>query len=367
MTAKAAIADGRGNFSIDEVQVGAPLADEVLVEMKAAGICHTDHASLKWKRPLIMGHEGAGIVRAIGKDIAHVKPGDRVLLNWAIPCEHCFQCQRGMAVLCEESKPAYVMEPSKGHAHPEGTTWNGQPIDRSFNIGTLCDFTLVKGAAVTAIPDSVPFTSACIVGCGVMTGFGSAINVAKIEKGSSVVVLGVGGVGLNVIQGARIAGAAKIIAVARKAARLEVARQFGATHLVQVQSEDKELRDAAEEVRKITDGRGADYAFEATSVPGLAFSPLLFVRNGGMALQLSGINERVSVEMPAFMWDKTYITPLYGQCVPQRDFPRIFDLYQQGELKLDQLVTRTYPLNQLGNALDDMLEGRNSKGVIVFD
>lgn len=367
MITKAAIADGRGSFSIDEIQVGAPLADEVLVEMKAAGICHTDHASLNWKRPLIMGHEGAGIIRAIGQDISNVKPGDHVLLNWAIPCEHCFQCRRGMAVLCEESKPAYVMEPSKGHAHREGTTWRGQPIDRSFNIGTLSGFTLVKGAAVTAIPDSIPFTSACIVGCGVMTGFGSAVNVAKIEKGSSVVVLGVGGVGLNVIQGARLAGAAKIIAIARKAARLEVARQFGATHLIQVQREDKELLGAAEQVRKMTDGRGADYAFEATSVPELAFSPLSFVRNGGMALQLSGINDRVSVEMPAFMWDKIYLTPLYGQCVPRRDFPRIFDLYNKRELKLDELVTRTYRLDQLGTALDDMLEGRNSKGVIVFD
>ena len=366
MKAKAAIANGCGRFSIEEIDVGSPFADEVLVEIKAAGICHTDHASLNWKRPLVMGHEGAGIVRAVGESVRHVKVGDRVLLNWAIPCEHCFQCQRGMAVLCEESKPAYVMEPSKGHAHLEGTTWNGKPVDRSFNIGTLSNFTLVKGAAVTAIPESVPFTSACIVGCGVMTGFGSAINVAKIEKGSSVVVIGVGGVGLNVIQGARVAGAEKIIAVARKAARLEAAKEFGATQTIQVQREDKDLSIAAEQVKVLTSGRGADYAFEATSVPDLAFSPLSFIRNGGMALQLSGINDAVKVPMPAFMWDKIYITPLYGQCIPKRDFPNIFSLYEKGELKLDELVTKTYSLAQLGEALDDMLEGRNSKGVIVF-
>ena len=367
MKAQAAIANGRGAFSIEEIEVGSPLADEVLVEIKAAGICHTDHASLNWKRPLVMGHEGAGIVRAVGEKITHVKAGDRVILNWAIPCEHCFQCQRGMAVLCEESKPAYVMEPSKGHAHLDGTTWQGKPVDRSFNIGTLSSLTLVKAAAVTRIPDTVPFTAACIVGCGVMTGVGSAINVAKIEKGSSVVIIGVGGVGLNVIQGARVAGAEKIIAVARKAARLEVAKQFGATHIVQVQREDKNLTLAAEQVKALTNGRGADYAFEATSVPELAFSPLWFVRNGGMALQLSGINDSVTVPMPSFMWDKTYITPLYGQCIPNRDFPYIFSLYEKGQLKLDELVTRTYPLEQLGIALDDMLEGRNSKGVILFD
>ncbi len=367
MKSHAAIADGKGNFSIEQIDVGSPQSDEVLVEIKAAGICHTDYASLNWKRPLVMGHEGSGIVQAVGQSVTHVKVGDRVILNWAIPCEHCFQCQRGMAVLCEESKPAYVMEPSKGHAHADGTTWCGKPIDRSFNIGTLSNLALVKGPAVTAIPDDVSFTSACIVGCGVMTGFGSAINVAKIERGSSVVVIGVGGVGLNVIQGARIAGASKIIAVARKAARLEVAKQFGATHVIQVQREDKDLRCAAEEVKALTNGRGADYAFEATSVPELAFSPLMFIRNGGMALQLSGINDPVSVEMPSFMWDKIYITPLYGQCIPARDFPKIFSLYQRRELKLDELVTKIYPLEQLGAALNDMLEGRNSKGVIVFD
>jgi S-(hydroxymethyl)glutathione dehydrogenase/alcohol dehydrogenase len=364
---RAAIADGKGNFSIEEIEVGSPLADEVLVDIKAAGICHTDHASLNWKRPLVMGHEGAGVVREIGSGVTHVKPGDRVVLNWAIPCEHCFQCRCGMAVLCEESKPAYVMEPSKGHAHAEGTTWRGRPIDRSFNIGTLSGLTLVKAAAVTAIPEHVPFASACIVGCGVMTGYGSAINVARIEKGSSVVVIGVGGVGLNTIQGARIAGAGKIIAVARKAARLETAKQYGATHTIQVQPDDRELRAAAEQVKKLTDGRGADYAFEATSVPELGFSPLLFVRNGGMALQLSGINDPVKVNMQWFMWDKIYITPLYGQCIPGRDFPRIFDHYSRRELLLDEMVTRTYPLEKLGEALDDMLQGRNSKGVILFE
>jgi Zn-dependent alcohol dehydrogenase len=366
MKTKAAIADGKGAFSIEEIEVGAPSRDEVLVEIKAAGICHTDHASLSWKRPLVMGHEGAGIVRSVGPDVKHVKIGDRVLLNWAIPCEQCFQCRRGMAVLCEESKPAHVMKPSGGHAHLDGTTWRGTPVDRSFNIGTLSGFTLVRAAAVTPMAADIPFTSACIVGCGVMTGFGSAVNVAKIEPGTSVVVIGVGGVGLNVIQGARLSKAGKIIAVARKAARLETAKHYGATHTVQVQSDDKELRAAAEVVKKLTDGRGADYAFEATSVPDLAFSPLWFIRDGGMALQLSGINDPVRVAMPEFMWDKTYITPLYGQCVPSRDFPRIFEHYRKGELLLDEMVTRTYSLDQLGEALEDMMQGRNSKGVIVF-
>ena len=367
MQAHAAIADGKGHFSIETTEVGNPLEDEVLVEIKAAGICHTDHASLSWKRPLVMGHEGAGVVRAIGPAVRHVKPGEAVVLNWAIPCGECFQCRRGDAVLCEDSKPAYVMERSNGHAHPKGTTWNGQPVDRSFNLGTLSSLTLVRAAAVTPLPKGVPFTSACIVGCGVMTGFGSAVTVAKISPGSSVAVLGCGGVGLNVIQGCRICGAEKIIAIDLREHTLEQARRFGATHVLTAEPEDADFERLAKKVKQLTEGRGVDYAFEATAVPALGFAPLRLVRNGGMALQVSGINDPVSVPMPWFMWNKTYITPLYGGCVPARDFPRIFQHYQSGELRLDELVTRTYQLDQLGTAIDDMLSGRNAKGVIVFD
>jgi len=367
MQAQAAIADGKGHFALERVEVSDPIDDEVLVEIKAAGICHTDHASLSWKRPLLMGHEGAGVVRSVGPQVRHAKPGDAVVLNWAIPCGTCFQCRRGEAVLCEKSKPAYVMEPSPAHAHAEGTTLNGTPVDRSFNLGTLCALALVRAQAVTPLPGGVPFTSACIVGCGVMTGFGSAVNVAKVTAGSSVAVLGCGGVGLNVIQGARINGAGRIIAIDLRESSLAQARKFGATHTLVADATDLEFERMAEAVKKLTDGRGADYAFEATAVPAVAFAPLRLVRNGGMALQVSGINDPVAVPMPWFMWNKTYITPLYGDCSPGRDFPRIFQHYQRGELKLDELVTRTYRLPELQSAIDDMLAGRNSKGVIIFD
>jgi Zn-dependent alcohol dehydrogenase len=367
MQARAAIADGKGQFVVDTIELGEPLSDEVLVEIKAAGICHTDHASLSWKRPLVMGHEGAGIVRAVGPQVRHVRPGDAVVLNWAIPCGHCFQCRRGEEVLCEESKPAYVMERSAGHARPDGTTWKGAPVDRSFNIGTLSQLTLVRAAAVTPIPANVPLTSACIVGCGVMTGFGSAVNVAKVPAGASVAVLGCGGVGLNIIQGARLCGAARIIAIDLRQPSLDQARRFGATDTLVADPADSQFDRLALEVQKLTSGRGTDFAFEATAVPALAFAPLRLVRNGGMALQVSGINDPVAVPMPWFMWNKTYVTPLYGGCSPARDFPRIFDHYRRGEMKLDELVTRTYPLEQLGQAINDMLDGRNAKGVIVFE
>ena len=366
MQARAAIADGKGRFSIETIEVGGPIGDEVLVELKASGICHTDHASLSWKRPLVMGHEGAGVVRAVGPKVRHVKSGDSVVLNWVIPCGTCFQCRRGDAVLCENSRPAYVMERSHGHAHAEGTTWKGKPIDRSFNIGTLSTLTLVRAPAVTPFPDGVPFTSACIVGCGVMTGFGSAVNVAKVAAESSVAVMGCGGVGLNIIQGARVSGAKRIIAIDLRENSLTQAQRFGATDVIIGEKEDPDFKKLSRRVKDLTDGRGVDYAFEATAVPALAFAPLRLVRNGGIALQVSGINEPVTVPMPWFMWHKMYLTPLYGGCIPGRDFPRIFEHYRRGELKLDELVTRTYSLEQLGEAIEDMLAGRNAKGVVTF-
>jgi S-(hydroxymethyl)glutathione dehydrogenase / alcohol dehydrogenase len=363
---KAAIGDGKGKFSIEEIEVAEPQSDEVLVEMKAAGLCHTDWDSLSWKRPLVLGHEGAGVVKAVGGAIRHVVPGDPVLLNWAIPCGECFQCMLGNHSLCETSRPATVFERTAGHAHPDGTLRGGQPIDRSFNLGTLSGLALVRGPAVTRIDRNIPFPSACIVGCGVMTGYGSVVNTARVQAGTSVVVLGVGGVGLNAVQGARIAGASQIIAVARKAHRLETAKKFGATHTIQVQPGDDELIQAAAEARRLTGGRGADYCFESTANPKLGAAPLAFVRNGGMAVQMSGIEERISFDMRLFEWDKIYINPLYGKCTPGIDFPRIFDLYRQGKLLLDDLVTRTYPLESLGQAFEDMLQGKNCKGVITF-
>ncbi len=367
MKAKAAITDGNGNFAIDEIEVGEPQADEVLVEVRAAGICHTDWDSLSWGKPLVLGHEGAGVVHSVGSAVTHVAPGDRVLLNWAISCGQCLQCRLGNHSLCEKHSPVAGLDPLGGHAHLEGTTHKGQPVERSFNIGTMSSFTLVRREAVVKIGVEIPHASACIVGCGVMTGYGSVVNCAKVQPGSSVVVIGTGGVGLNTIQGARIAGAAKIIALSRKTSRLETARHFGATHTVQTRPEDRLLLAAAEEVKALTDGRGADYAFECTAVPELGAAPLAMVRHGGMALQLSGIEREIAIDMNLFEWDKTYLNPLYGKCCPEVDFPRIFELYAKGDLLLDEMVTRTYPLEELPRAFEDMKNGVNSKGVLLLD
>jgi S-(hydroxymethyl)glutathione dehydrogenase/alcohol dehydrogenase len=366
INSKAAIADGKGNFSIQQIEIDDPQGDEVLVQIKAAGICHTDWDSQSWGKPLIMGHEGAGIVKKVGPDVSALKEGDSVILNWAVPCYQCFQCQEGNQHLCEINSAVVAGNGiSGGHARMEASTLKGIPIERAFSLGIMSEYALVREAACVKMIADLPFPSAAIISCGVMTGYGSVVNVAKVKAGSSVVVLGTGGVGLNVIQGARIAGAAKIIAVDINSQRLEMAKEYGATHTILAASEDEGLLQAAKEVKLLTE-RGADYAFECTAIPSLGAAPLAMVRNAGVAVQVSGIEQEIKIDMRLFEWDKIYINPLYGKTRPQLDFKILQELYANKQLILDKMVTRTYPLEQLQTAFSDMHKGLNAKGVIVF-
>ena len=364
---KAAVADGNGNFSIQKIKIQDPLGDEVLVEIKAAGVCHTDWDSQSWGKPLIMGHEGSGIVIKVGEKVKSLSIGDKVILNWAIPCYECFQCQEGNQHICERNSAVTAGNKiSEGHATFSSTTFEDTPIERAFSLGTLSEFTLVREAACVKIHVEMPFSSAAIVGCGVMTGFGSVVNAAKVKAGASVVVLGTGGVGLNVIQGARISGAGKIIAVDVNPLRLEMAKEYGATDSVLADKNDKGLLEASKKVKSMTNGRGADYAFECTAIPELGAAPLAMIRNAGMAVQVSGIEQEIVIDMNLFEWDKIYINPLYGKARPQIDFPILQDLYAKGDLILDKMVTQTYSIDDLSKAFEDMHSGHNAKGVIIF-
>ncbi|MFK7911750.1 MAG: alcohol dehydrogenase catalytic domain-containing protein [Akkermansiaceae bacterium] len=360
--ARAAITDGKGNCSIENIVIKPPAANEVRVTMHAAGICHTDYDSMSWGDTFLMGHEGAGVVESVGDEVSSVKPGDRVLLNWAIPCGKCFQCSLGNTAICENNSP--VTGGIDGHATLESTLWNGQPVKRSFHLGTMATHALVRKEAVVRLGVDIPFTSACLIGCGVMTGYGSVVNSANVQAGSSVVVLGCGGVGLNVIQSAALCGAAQVIAVDVDTQKFPLARQFGATHVVEASRDDHGLREAAATVLAMTSGRGTDYAFECTAIPSLGDAPLAFIRNAGTAIQCSGIEQTIPFDATLFEWNKTYLNPLYGGCRPHIDFPRILSLYQSNKLMIDELVTRTYSLDELPEAIDDLLAGKNAKGVL---
>jgi len=370
MTCNAAITDGQGKFFIDQIQVAEPEADEVLVKIMAAGVCHTDYDSLTWNKALVLGHEGAGIVYQVGSNVTHVQVNDRVLLNWAIPCLHCFQCQLGNYHICEKSSPVTGQGHNSqlGHAHAKGTLWRGSPLARSFHIGTLSEYSLVKAAAVTKVhTDKLPHECAAIIGCGVMTGYGSVVNAGQVKAGSNVVVLGTGGVGLSVIQAAKIAKAKMIIAIDINPNRLVMAKQFGATHCLQADPQDQGLLNMAQQVKNLCGGRGADYALECTARAELGAAPLAMVRNAGTAVQVSGIEQEIPFDMNLFEWDKLYLNPLYGKCNPARDFDRIIDHFLAGELQLNEMITARYSLEQLPQAFNDMLAGKNAKGVILFD
>lgn len=360
MFVQAAITTGYGDFGIANFDLQRPQRGEVLIEIKASGVCHTDYDSLNWKRQLILGHEGSGIIAEIGPGVSNssleLQEGDHVLLNWAIPCGSCFQCRLGAENICE----------NRGAVPDERFVYSKGKLNASFGLGTMATQAVVPMQAVVKIPKTIPFPVAAILGCGVMTGFGSVTNAAKVKPGSSVVIIGCGGVGLSVIQGARYRGATTIIAVDVNEARLKLAQAFGASDIVVAERSDKNLLLVAKQIKQMTDGRGADYAFECTAVPELGPSPLAMVRSGGTAVGVSGIEQTVPVDMELFEWDKIYINPLYGQCRPTRDFPLLLNLYEKKSLLLDEMVTRTYSLNRLAEAFDDMHRGINAKGVILF-
>ncbi|MBU2880770.1 alcohol dehydrogenase catalytic domain-containing protein [Psychrosphaera sp. B3R10] len=380
--AKAIVSDGRGKYSLQTVEVGLPQSGEVRVKLYASGICHTDWDSIQnWDKTFIVGHEGAGVIESVGDDVVGLAIGDKVILNWAIPCGDCHQCQAGNLHICEVNSPVCGCGLS-GHAALASTTLASQPIERSFHLGTMCEYTVVQAAAVVKVNTSqtamtpngnansqvngISFPAASIIGCGVMTGWGSVVNAAKVEVGSSVCVIGAGGVGLNCIQAAKQSGATTIIAIDINQQRIEQAKEFGATHGIVAHHQDIDFIDVRQAVRELTNGIGADYAFECTAIPALGSAPLALIKNAGTAVQVSGIEQRIDFDCELFEWDKIYINPLYGMCNPKRDFGKILALYEQGAMKLEELVTKTYTLEQAESGFDDLLNGRVAKGVFVI-
>jgi S-(hydroxymethyl)glutathione dehydrogenase/alcohol dehydrogenase len=357
MLAHAAIAHGDGRFSIEQIELDDPGPGEVLVQIKASGVCHTDHKMLPHPPRRIMGHEGAGVVLKPGRGVKRVAEGDRVMLNWAMPCGECRACRNGLRNVCE----------NQPRVPSERFRFKGEPITTAFGLGTMSTATVVPEAAVIRIEQDIPWKSACIFGCCVMTGYGSVVNVAKVSPASSVAVLGAGAVGICVIQAARIAGARLIVAVDVNPKKLDFARQFGATHGVLADRADDGLLAASAAVKRLNGDYGVDYAFECTSVPALAAAPLAFVRNGGTAVAVSGCEQKITADFELFEWDKIYINPLYGKCDPQRDFPILIRHYASGELRLDEMITGIYRLEELARAFDDMLAGRNAKAVLVIE
>ena len=347
-------------LEIETFDLPEPGPGHVVVKLIASGVCHSDWHIVKgeWsyvELPLILGHEGAGVVEEVGAEVTDVRPGDHVILSWKASCGLCEMCQKGYPNLCD--------------LQPDPTTYPHRPgseekMPKMAGLGTFGTYTVVPRTAAVPIDKDMPLEQAALIGCGVMTGVGAAINTAKVEAGSSVAVFGCGGVGLNCIQGAAIVGAEPIIAVDILDNKLEMAKEFGATHTVNSAQEDPVAR-----IQEITDGLGVHYAFEAIGLIGEPFlQSILCTRKRGVSVFVghAPVNTPIPLDARMLMAEKSIIGSMYGTARPQIDFPRLVTLYKAGKLKLDELVTRVYPLEQVNDAFDALAKGEVARSVLTI-
>jgi S-(hydroxymethyl)glutathione dehydrogenase / alcohol dehydrogenase len=352
-------------LAVERLELDAPEAGEVLVEVKAAGVCHSDlHSALgDWPMPtpLVLGHEGAGVVRAIGPGVTHVTPGDHVVFCWAPACGVCLPCREGRAVLCDRlEKTTYRNRLPSGVSRLH----RGEERIAAF-LGTACfaDQAVVAEESAIQVPRDVPFEVLATLGCAVVTGVGAVTAAARVPAGARVAIVGAGGVGLNVIQGAALAGCEQIIAIDRRAAPLALARIFGATDVLEAPAR------ISEAVRDLTGGRGADYVFDTVGTPETVAEAVAAARKGGtiVVTGLARIDGVAAVPMfPFVMQEKRLIGSVYGSGQPARDIPALVASHQQGKLKLRELIGRTYALDAINEALAALARADGARGVIQW-
>ena len=366
MKIKAALLVEQGQrFVIETLDLAEPQAGEVRVRIAASGVCHSDYhvmtGTTRHPVPCVCGHEGAGVVEAVGPGVTRVAPGDHVALSWTPDCGECFYCRRGRPNLCDT-----FTDPIWRGVMLDGTprlSWKGQPVYHYCGLATFAEQVVVPQQSCVPIRKDLPLKVAALIGCAVATGVGAARYTAAVRPGESVVVVGCGGIGLNIVQGAALAGAGSIIAVDTHADKMTLARTFGATEALLAGD------DAAAQIRALTGGRGADHVFEAVGLPSVQEAALEMVRPGG-TLTLVGLAPMgAATNLPGAILTRKEITvrgSYYGTVYPQRDFPLFIDLYAGGRLKLDELISQEYPLEAINEAYDAMLTGGAARGVIVF-
>jgi len=351
---------------VEDVDLDEPKRGEVLVRMAASGVCHSDYSVttgiMPAKLPCVLGHEGAGIVERIGEGVEHLQEGDRVLLSWVTPCGVCFYCGIGKPQLCDVGAKINAT-----FRQPDGTSRmhrDGVDLQAFSALGALAERIVAPAKACVRLPEDAPLDKAALIGCSVMTGIGAVINTARVKAGSSVAVFGVGGVGLNVIQGAAIAEAERIIAVDVNPRKLDFARQFGATDVI-----DASAQDPVAAIRDLTQGRGADYTFEAIGRKESIEQAYAAVRKGGTCVVIGIGSRKESVNLNVFfipVMEKRLVGCWYGGSDVHRDAIRLLGLYQEGKLKLDELLTRTYSLREVNQAFADLKAGVNARGLVVY-
>lgn len=353
-------------LSIEDLDLLPPGPGEVRVRFAASGVCASDMTRIQGKRasslPIVLGHEASGYVEELGPGVTGLAPGDRVVMSFVYDCGECFYCRAGQPNLCEVGLDMLRL----GHM-PDGTTRlrRGDEVIHHMVVSSFAEYGVVPARCAIRIPDSMPMDAAALIGCAVLTGTGAVFNTGKVRPGESVMVVGTGGVGLNIIQGAAIAGAGKIIAVDINPDKLDIARQFGATHTI-----DAGKTDPVTAARELTGGRGVDYALEALGHTKTVEQCFAAVRKGGKAIVVGVGEAGTCCELDILtmaLQEKSVAGCFYGSTRPRPDVERLAQFYEDGRLKLDELITRDYRLDQVNAAFDDLRSGVLARGLIRYE
>lgn len=351
-----------GTLEIEDVEIGTPGPREVLVRVAAAGLCHSDLHFMEGKypymTPAVLGHESAGVVEAVGDQVTYVKPGDHVITCLSVYCGNCENCLTGHPAICENG--ASTDRPRD--AAPR-LSRGGEPVFQFLKMSSFAEQMLIHEHGLVKIREDMPLDRAALIGCGVTTGLGAVFNTAKVEPGSTVAVIGCGGIGLSAIQGARIAGANRIVAVDMLDSKLELAKSFGATDAVNAGAGDP-----VAQVMELVPG-GVHYAFEAIGLKVAAEQAFNMLRRGGTATVIGMIPIGQNVELPgvAFLSEKKIQGSAMGSNRFRVDMPRYVDMYMDGRLKLDELVSARIGLDEVNSGFEAMKSGEVARSVIVFD
>ena len=369
MKVRAAVAKKAGDpLEITTVDLDGPKTGEVLVEIKATGVCHTDAFTLSGKDPeglfpAILGHEGAGVVVETGPGVTTLKPGDHVIPLYIPECRNCPACLSGKTNLC-----IAIRETQGKGLMPDGTSRfseTGRMIHHYMGTSTFANYTVVPEIALARVREDAPFDKICYIGCGVTTGLGAVINTAKVQPGDRVVVFGIGGIGLNVIQGARLAGAAMIVAIDVNPVRETIARKFGATHFLNPTEVKGDL------VAHLIDmtGGGADFSFECVGRPKLMRQALECCQRGwgtSVIIGVAGAGEEIATRPFQLVTGRTWKGTAFGGARGRRDVPRIVDWYMERRINIDDLITHTMPLEKINDAFDLMHSGESIRSVAIY-
>ena len=349
-------------LAIGEVSIERLAPDDVLIRNHASGLCHTDleviAGSLAYPLPIVLGHEAAGIVQDVGAHVTRVRRGDHVVASWNPHCGACFYCARDLPILCEP----FVRHQRAGRMLDGGTrlAFDGKPLHHFGVVSSHAEYSIVPESGAIPVPREIPFDRACLIGCGVTTGVCAVTRKARVARGDSVAVVGCGAVGLNALQGARIAEAHPIVAIDRDPRREALARRFGATHFVAADA------GAIEAVKALTGGRGADAVFEcAGAEEALQLAPEI-TRPGGdlVILGKTEVDRKVRLRFGALMGEKRIVRSSYGGARPEGDFPWLAALYLEGKLMLDELITMRLPLERINEGFDGMRRGEVVRAVV---